>query len=390
MGTTKAEPLSDLQSPKDLRVAIAALDTSTCAIDNHIEAAREVLERTTSTSHSAKPRPSIQQHQLSKLIDTLRENIQHGHRTSSENLSRAIASSLITIDDILSRHDHNFQVLEKQQIAQSTSHSSQQYAGRVPKLLLALQQTRSDVIRTRLNRLYLEALRAQSLDVNSYNEDFDTLASTNVELVKADLKALHAEINDVSQMLVSHEHGDSLTAINSSLDESETALKQQQTQKAAEQIANMAVETEILTERAEMLHSHRIVLQRLAIHLKDLSSPQTSPQLHTTSTTQDAVPRKGMASLAALHQYLGLSHASIGRMMRSEQIDSGFDDLTSLVSTSLAIQAEQESHMRSPAPSFNITSNKNHATGEVAYASSLNDLDDEIAAVKAQMDALPS
>lgn len=393
MSTNDPTPVPDFQHAKDYCAAIAALEKSTRAFEIQIEAARKLeaskLDTPTSTPRPANSRPLGQYQQQSRLIDTLRREIQDGHHTSSEVAQKTIASSLITIDDTLLRHDHNLDLLEKHRSPKTgptTPYSSVEGA---QQLMLALRHTQSEIIRTRLDRTYLEAFEATNFDVNGYDGDVDSPAHRKVELVKADLKTLDAEINDVSELLVSREHGDVLIASYSSLGEAQRSLQHQETRKAAEQIADMREQLEIMTEHAEMLQSHRIVLQRLADHLKHISSAPPAGQPLAVAHIQNDVLRRNTASLAALQQYLGLANASTVRTAKWEQIDSAFDIFTSHVSSSLAIQKEQEGIIRGHSAIPDMASHDSHVVEVSAQSSGLDNLDNEIAVIKAQMDALP-
>lgn len=387
MSTTSAASVSDLQSIRDYRLAIAALEDSTATIKNHIEATRKVFRPVPSIVNPKKPHPPAQQQQQSKLIDTSREKIRDDLSVSAGAVQKAIASSFITIDDTLSRHDHNYETLEVQLQCHNASEISQERAERAAKLLNALHRTRCETIRTKLNRVYLEALIANTVDVNGYDELSDSSTGSKVELVKADLEALHAEINDVSDMLVSHEHGNCVTAVNSSLNEAQGALQQQRTRQATERITDMVWQIKILTERAEMLQSHRLVLQQLRNHLEDVGSARTAQQRLPVGQMKYDASKMDTTSLTALQRYLGLTHNSTAITARSEQIEL-FNDFMSHVSSSLAIQAEQSGVMQG-AMIRPDRDDDSHSVAGSAHSLKLNNLDNEIAEVKARMDTLP-
>jgi len=393
MSTNAPAHVPDFQNAKDYCAAIAALEASTRAFETQIEAARKLeasnLDIITSTPRPAKSRNLGQHQQQSMLIDALRREIQDGHHTSSEAAQKSIASSLITIDDTLLRHDHNLDLLEKQRNPETGLTNPYGSVEGAEKLMLALRHTQSEIVKTRLDRTYLEALEATNFDVNGYNRDVDSSVHRRIELVKADLEVLHAEINDVSELLVSREHGDVLSATYSSLGDAKRSLRQQESREAAERIGRMREQLEIMTEQAEMLQSHRIVLQRLADHLKHISSVPPAGQPLSAAHIKDDVLRRNTASLAALQQYLGLANAATIRLAKSEQINTAFDALTSHVSTGLAIQKEQESTIRGHSAIPDMASPDSHVVEVPAHFSGLDNLDNEIAVIKARMDSLP-
>lgn len=393
MSVNDTASVSGFRDAKDYRAAIAAIDDSTRAFEVQIEAARKLKPSESDTTESTPLLPQsrlVDQHQQqSRLVDTLQGDIQDDLHTSSDATQKIVASSLIAIDDTLLRHDHNFDSLERHRSPETAATATQSSVERAQKLILALSHTQSEIIRTRLDRTYLQALEATNLDNNGYEKDIGSSTHKKVELVKADLKSLHAEIDDVSELLVSREHGDVLITINSSLGEAQRSLQQEEAREAVEQIGSMREQLEVMTERIEILQSHRVLLQRLADHLKHINPKSSAGQPLAAAQTHSEDLRQDTASLAALQQYLGLANSSSVHTAKSEQIDSAFDIFTSHVSSSLAIQKEQEGIIRNHSPIADMANHDSHVVEKSAHSSDLDNLDNEIANTKARMDALP-
>ena len=392
MTTVNAASAPQIGNAEDYRAAIAALDASTRALEAMRDAARHLEplkpDTTKRAQHTAKLKRSDQGQQQSRLINVLRTDIEYGHTTSTQAVQKAIASSLIDIDGSLVRHNHDFDLLEDDEYRSHSSSLRNSNQDRTQKLLHALRQTRGETIRTRLDRMYLEALPATTSHVNGHIEDCHSAAQTKAHLIKTDLKALHAEIDDVTELVVSHEHGDGLLTVTTALDEAHHILRGQQTRKAASNIATMKEQLQVMTEHAAMLHSHRIVLQRLADHLQHISAAQPANRPGGVEVQRNT--SESTTHVQALQQYLGLVDGSAVRKTRLEGIDEAFDSFKSHLASNLAVHKDQVHTMPNPTATMYTVGDSGDVAGTSTQSSSLNDLNSEIAAVKARMDALTS
>lgn len=374
------------------RIAIPILDTSTLKIKRYLEASEKFrstqdqhhLQKENSNTVVSNPEKQVK----AKLINSSKTNLNDGLRAASDNLQRSIALALITTDDTISRHDYMLAQIDSE--AGTTNEDfddgkGSEYSG---DLLAALQHTQAETIRTRLKRKYLESLAShsarsvdQTLDNNAHGS-----SQAKTDLVKTDLRTLHSEIDDVAQLLVMHEYGDQINEVNEKLSFSKRALQARQTQQATAQIAGMTKQLETIAEHLETLQSHRVLQQKVQGYLEAIKLTEKSQRPASPQSLYAQPVKRGTASLVALRQYLGLDRGLANRTERSRHLDSIFETLVGQVDQILAIQAEQSKHLHATQESeTNLETSNRHP-----HHSILNELDHDIADIKARLEQLPN
>lgn len=391
-----------LRTAEDYRKAIAALEASTLAIESQISISRQLLE-TISTFRQQRSKSTTQnKHQtISTQISSQHTALAQDLTTTSANLKRAISSTLTTVDDTLSRDDYTFE-----QIAQSLSASG---AGsdnntiddddndssddasrtRTEQLLNALIRTESEVIRTRLERVYLEVLHSTTTPTTNrdanYDDDHDSdspryIDPTKTEILKSDLRTLYAEIDDVTALFVAHEHGDVLSRLDEDVARTRQVLSARQSEWTVERIREMTGRLRVIEDGLRNVQGQRVVVRRLSSYLDELSSLSVMGSTGSGGSRIDTGPaRKEMdgPALVGLRGYLGVGATGESR---GDRIDEIFMDVTRSVEGVLNVRDEQAEMLRG------THGEKGGNQGEEGlargYGPMLDSLDEEIARVK--------
>lgn len=369
-----------LTTAAEYRAVIAALDSSTRAIEVHLDASRKVLEvskkqlQTNPQGAPNRAEPHAQRKQTSRHIESLRNSIVDKHGEISADLQKFVAAILITTDDTLARHDHEFGHLEKDQL-ESPGATSRQRDERASNLIGALQHCIAETIRVKLDRIYLGALRQDT------NGSHDQAADTKIDVVQEDLRVLHSEIEDIAQMLVMQQYGNELGIANQKLKKSEDRWTDARAQKSFQQLESMNGQLDTLIERAELLLSHRELQRRLATFLDSSQTMPSSRQLSPVKAATGVLARPNV-SLTALKQCLSVDGPNYNDKIRADRIDSMFVELIEHVNSSLSLQDSHFDHFEDYAA---LQSTEGNA---LPSNTKLNEVDELIATMKTKMDEL--
>ncbi|KAK5072490.1 hypothetical protein LTR64_005038 [Lithohypha guttulata] len=374
----------------EYKAAIATLNNSTQETNTRIDGISQIQHSQEKRSRSLSPKgtPGQKPHSLhrqqSRLGETLTADLKDARLSASEDLRKSIATTTITTDDTLARHDHQFVLLDEQLGSQDAVDTGQDL--RREKLLAALRYTYAETIRLRLNRCYLQALTTEQEceDISKYNQIRDDSIQAKTDLLQQDLRMLYSEIDDVAQMLVMHEHGNRLHSVGQRLNRITETLNDKQTQHAVEQISAMCKKIEALTVHVERLQSYRLVHQKLGSCLDTIEADLGRSRIISTKAEPTSQPHSNTTSLHALRQYLGLDSDTAGKDNKSKQCHFIFADITSHVKHTLAIQAEQAGHIQRT-DDFKQKGDNLH---EASYRTKLDELDDEVARIKSRIDSI--
>lgn len=396
-----------LRTAEDYRKAIASLEASTRAIESQISLSQQLLDTITAPKqHRSRPTTQNKHQSISTQISSQHTALAQDLTATTANLKKVISSTLITVDDTLSRDDYTFE-----QIAQSLSAAEvsgkgldddfgddddNEYANddttqtRTEKLLDALIRTESEVIRTRLERVYLEILNFSNSNTNdNYDDEHDSdnpryLDPTKTEILKSDLRTLYAEIEDVTALFVAHEHGDTLSQLDKDVARTRRVLSARQCEWAVERIREMTERLRLIEDGLRNVQGQRVVVRRLSRYFDELSSSGgigsgAGSRIDAGSTRKET---DGPA-LIGLRGYLGVSNTGEPRGDRIAEI---FVDVTRSVENVLDIQDEQAGMLRA------ADMEKGEKQGEEGlargYGPMLNSLDEDIARVKEGIEAL--
>ncbi|KAJ9649984.1 hypothetical protein H2198_010694 [Neophaeococcomyces mojaviensis] len=382
----------------EYRAAIASLEASTRATEDHIDASRKFLDKVSHQKNGFtaphRPQAPSEQQQISSLINTLRNNTQDGHSTLSEKLHKKLSTTLITISDTLRRHDYDLEQLETQE--QSARTATEHDGEHEENLLDALQNTHSETIRTRLDRIYLDSSAFAGVNGHANGEhpsskhESDDVQGNKLNEVQSDLRSLHAEIDDVTQMLVMHEHGDQLLAALDKLDDAREHLLEQQAQQAVDRLTAMADQLTEMSAHCELLQSQRIVQQRLGAHLHSVKGSEMSLQGTAGPRMKYNARKQDGPAIAALRQYLSLGDDIKAGTQRDEQVKHVFEEYVAQVQTAMESQLQQADYLQ---PHQEKRRESEAAVPNVPVSARspqlrLDMLDQEIAAIKQRMESL--
>lgn len=392
-----------LRTAEDYRKAIASLEASTLAIELQISIFRQLLDTiNTRKQHRSTLTTQNKYQTISTQISSQHTALAQDLTSTSANVKKAISSNLITVDDTLSRDDYTFE-----QIAQSLSAAEVTGAAvdneedndatqtRTEQLLDALIKTESEIIRTRLERVYLEVLQSATSASNTngngnYDDEHDSenlryIDPTKTEILKSDLRTLYAEIDDVTTMFVAHEHGDLLSRLDEDVERTRRALGARQCEWAVGWIREMTERLRMIEDGMMNVQGQRVAVRRLSGYLDQLSSP--SGLGGGASRTDTGPTRKEVdgPALIGLRGYLGIDATGESQGDRIEEI---FMDVTRSVEDVLDVQNEQAAMLR------RIHSENDGEKGEQGlargYGPMLDSLDEEIARVKEGIEGLSS
>ncbi|KAK5094960.1 hypothetical protein LTS08_008356 [Lithohypha guttulata] len=386
----KESALVTFATAAEYKAAIATLNNSTQEINTRIDGISQIQhsqeKRLRSLSQKGTPgqKPHSLHQQQSRLGEALTADLKDARLSASEDLRKSIATTTITTDDTLVRHDHRFVLLDKQLGFQDAVDTDQDL--RREKLLAALRHTYAETIRVRLNRCYLQALTTEQEyeDISKYDQIRDNSIQAKTDLLQQDLRMLYSEVDDIAQMLVMHEHGDRLHSVGQRLNRITETLNDRQTQYAVEQISAMGKELDALIAHIERLQSHRVIHQKLGGYLDDIEADSAETRTIATEVEPTSQARNTTTSRNALRQYLGLGDGIASRNNRSKQIASIFTDITSHVKGTLAIRAEQAGHIQRT-DGFEQKGDNLH---EASCRMRLDELDDEVARIKSRINSI--
>lgn len=376
MNTDTIEQASNapFSSAVDIGAAIAALKNSTRQINascDFLVASGTVLQ----TRPRAFENRASKTEEQSRLIHGLESTVDDTERVAAEKLKRSVHATVIAASDVLARHDHEFVQLEDPQHVKLSQNEDEHSSA---ELLSALRYTWAEVIRTRLNRRYLEALAPKHINgtKRENKHENDVSIAAKIDLAQHDMQTLYSDIDDVAQMLAMHEYGDHLDAANEKLCSGRRMLQACQTRKAQDQIGAMTRQLEALLEHAELLQSHRLLRSELSSRVGACKPPEDKAMSSIPATVGLQPPERKFSALVNLRQYVGIAGAS-GQSDRTASIDSIFEELAVHFNSTLAIQAEQASRLQTP------TMEDTHFQ---AHVSELERIDRAIADVKSRMD----
>lgn len=398
-----------LQTPEDYRKAIATLEASTHAIEPQIAMTQECLDVLAQRQLKARP-TTTNRHQaiLAQILSQHKALTEYLNATSSD-LQKAISAILMNIEDTLSRDDYTFD-----HIAQSTSAvgvdgqtvtsdggfergEDDITSNKTQRLIDALHRTEAEVIRTRLERIYLETINAlppQSSKMNGTREldtGFDHADPTKTAAIRNDLRTLYAEIEDVTSLFVAHEHGDALSQLEENMKVTEETLKRQKGQWASQRIREVRGRLLGLEENVRGVQGQRIVVGKLGALLAAVDAVGTGG---SSSSRLEGVAGVGKRdadgpALIGLRGYLGVGVAGAGG---GDRVEASFRDVKTNVAKALEIQKDQAGMLKKNDGSVQHDQDDGEAAGipREIYAQMLDELDVEIATIKEGIEKLPT
>lgn len=456
-------------SPEEYRKAISDLEASSDAIESHISISKQIadnvkINEAANSSHhpqfnstAGNFQNQTQRHhkQLNSQIISQHTAITHFLQTSSSSLARSIASTLITIDDLLSRHDYTFTQLGASlntgspAAAESEDGLDEERVG-IERMLDALVSTEREVIRQRLDRVYLEAFHAssststfaehssgantaatngsqignhgQNTDLERLDdsvdeigagsgESLDTYTATimtitsNIQEIQSDLRALSAEIDDLSSMLVAHEHGGSVRLMHERIAGARRMVLVRKRRLAQGRIQAMTDEVLAILDQVRGLQGQRIVVQRLKAAIDELELDGSGIS-GAGGQVEWAAQRKRKVdgpSLINLRSYLGLERNLNDEGSRARRIKDVFGHVKREMETAMSVQEVQDEILndeRPRRPRQDSKSNQERDSRgdmklgndeqdqELDYGALLDNIDGEIAKVKEAIDGL--
>lgn len=319
--------------------AIKSLEDETRIIEAQIQVHEHLGRKAVSASNATSIHDEHKVDELDReLCDTV-NRLCNDSNDAQNHLSNSFTTTLAKADDSLALHDHYFTILDEE--LNTASSADEHDRVHLQKLLEVLQHTQSELIRTKLNRCYLEALsEAESNGSDLRSNGVNAAVEAKVNLVKHDLRTLQAEIDAVSQMVVMHEHGNQLNAVTSQLSHIDDQLKGQKEARAVEQISSMSDQLELICDRAEQIGSFRILQKRLeeAIDSAQTQIADTQPQISrpVSVATPQAEP-----ALEELKEYLGYNKSRADSRKQEKKKQAAFENLQNQFAHILAVQKAQ-------------------------------------------------
>lgn len=376
-----SKPENGSSSTSRYQDAIIELDKETKLIEAQIQAYICLKQAQNTVSGNLSNNNERDSNKQSRTIQDTISRLVNDHTDIQERICKAANTTLITADDTLTRHDHYFIILNEQLESQKPiqEHDPEHHR----KLCDALTYTQAELIQTKLDRGYLEALDAITSNSQHLSNGIDDEATeAKVELVKQDLNVLQAEIHNVSHMVVRHEHGDELQETTTHLIQMQDRLNGQVDAMAAKQVVSMTAQLEAVCAKAEQISSLATLYQKFGDRIQDALSQET---IITPSAMRKCLvtsENEAGPALNRLKQYLGVVDNPSRSMQVPERAQESFGNVQQQFDRTLAVQKTQWEHF----PGLSAADSENSTSTVETLPSRLDELEKEIVEVTAKLD----
>ncbi|EXJ78099.1 hypothetical protein A1O3_09260 [Capronia epimyces CBS 606.96] len=335
-----------------------------------------------------------------QLYETLCADLQTEHAIVSRDLKSVHA----TVAEVLNADDRALVRLNEVSANRTELDVDVDAVGeRVAKLTTALRHFRSQAVKDRLDRTYLESLANGESEEEEQRSE--AVSADEVQNIHADLGSLYAEIDDVATMLVSHEHGKGVDSTISSIRQLRSENSRARTELVYDKLAALTASLEILSTRLENLQNRRLALHRLQLqsqHLgpainaptrHDLAVPAAGPASTLSSRRDRAEDEDDYPAISALLRHFGLSglpqtgngNGNVSSTTFHEQVSSStFHEQVRTLAAKLSCKSAQNVRQILDISETAITTRRaaSQSLFEVLDTNSARDLDRELRALE--------
>ncbi|KAI9771986.1 MAG: hypothetical protein M1835_006325 [Candelina submexicana] len=302
----------------DLRAAIAALQSSTAAIEKHTETLKkqrhalddlvdqngtETKARKRTADKRVKKHVSEKQH-ADLVVEELSQSINSQLAAAQQEMKSSNAALMPAVTELLKKDDRMLAGLEKLATNEDVSKDQGKLAAKVEHLCSMLATLKTQAIQCRLDYIYLETLnRPNSANHHSSTDDEAELLSLQEEL-----DSLYSEITPVAEMAIQQEfQGPIVHAIHDKECKANTQAEIR-FEYVSSTLAYLITKLDTITAHMRDHHSHACALRQLSnAAYSELGSPVlehiSSPSKSSSPTRRQGVVREaGSPKYSSIHR----------------------------------------------------------------------------------------
>ena len=180
----------------------------------------------------------------------------------SQHLAKLKTAAPAIVTERLKHHDKVIASLPS--TSDLATKSTVSDANRIRLLTEALTALRSNALRDRLDRVFLEAFRDQ------YDEADSEPSRSESTALEADVKSLYVEIDDVAGMLVRHQYTGPMHTLSQELERADHEARQRALRQNAVQLKSLTNEAEQMKEHGKAITGAEVLGKHFEQHLGDL------------------------------------------------------------------------------------------------------------------------
>lgn len=290
--------------------------------------------------------------------------------TLSKSRSASVDAAKTTTNATKQYLQYNAELLTRLQgqsigLFNSDRESFHSETSRAEDLLLALQRTLAKRQQLKLDGIYLQhtinGLHVSQDQTSSAPQKTYTTVEAQVDQIRNDLNLLFAELDDMSCMIVNHDHGDETRAVNEAISHVSSALERVRTQQLLQRLDRILEDTEHNANASRLLHSHRIFLEQVAVLASTSATPRNVTDAADVTHSSNIRISSHETALASLLRHLSLDPAHVPE---SEPLDkSGAWEYLRLARDASTTTRAQSRSLRSAREAENGIRSKSTSSG---------------------------